>query len=196
VIPSRIAEPPYRGDNPADYALQLAGAKGREVSETYPGAVVISADTIVVVDKTVLGKPRNNAEAFRMLGLLQGRGHEVITGVCVYRGDPLFCAEHSEVTRVFFRTPKKIEIEAYIRTGEPADKAGAYGIQGRGALLVERIEGCYSNVVGLPLSALGLMLRQVGIDMLGGEYYGNHLPNDSGPSGGAMAVFRRGRTIL
>ena len=122
---------------------------------------VIAADTIVVIDNVILGKPQDVAAAKAMLQRLSGRTHQVMTGVAVsYKGQKM-----SEVcvTDVSFRQLTAEEIDAYIATGEPMDKAGAYGIQGRGAVLVEKINGCYNNVVGLPLSLLYLMMQRLGV---------------------------------
>ena len=122
---------------------------------------VIAADTIVVIDNVILGKPQDAAAAKAMLQRLSGRTHQVMTGVAVcYKGQKM-----SEVcvTDVSFRQLTADEIDAYIATGEPMDKAGAYGIQGRGAVLVEKINGCYNNVVGLPLSLLYLMMQRLGV---------------------------------
>lgn len=120
--------------------------------------IVIAADTIVVCDGQVLGKPANEAEAYRMLSLLSGRKHQVMTGVTVLQGDKII--SHTEVTDVHFRPLTDNEILAYIATGEPMDKAGSYGIQQKGGLFVERINGDYFNVVGLPVCRLGQILEE------------------------------------
>ena len=123
---------------------------------------VIAADTVVVLDGKILGKPKDAADAVRMLTELSGRKHKVLTGVAVsFDGRQL--AEVCE-TEVIFRTLTAAEIAEYVATGEPLDKAGAYGIQGRGAVFVEKINGCYNNVVGLPLTRLHLMLAKLGVD--------------------------------
>lgn len=123
---------------------------------------VIAADTVVVLDNQILGKPKDAADAVRMLTELSGRTHKVLTGVAVsFQGRQL--AEVCE-TEVIFRTLTAAEIADYVATGEPLDKAGAYGIQGRGAVFVEKINGCYNNVVGLPLTRLHLMLAKLGVD--------------------------------
>lgn len=123
---------------------------------------VIAADTVVVLDNQILGKPKDAADAVRMLTELSGRTHKVLTGVAVsFDGRQL--AEVCE-TEVIFRTLTAAEIADYVATGEPLDKAGAYGIQGRGAVFVEKINGCYNNVVGLPLTRLHLMLAKLGVD--------------------------------
>lgn len=121
--------------------------------------VVIAADTVVVCDDMILGKPASEADAFRMLKLLSGRDHQVMTGVTVLRGETLRC--HTEVTTIHFRELTDREILDYIATGEPMDKAGSYGIQGGAALFAEKISGDYFNVVGLPVCRLGQLLREV-----------------------------------
>lgn len=129
-------------------------------------AVVVGSDTIVVLDHTVLGKPVDELDSASMLNRLQGRTHQVYTGVaCIGLSDGKTIVEH-RVTSVTMRAMTDEEIAAYIATGEPADKAGSYAIQGLGSTLVERIEGCYFNVVGLPLSLLGEMLSEFGITVL------------------------------
>ena len=123
--------------------------------------ILITADTMVFLDHTRLGKPRDQAEALKMLTALQGRHHTVCTGVTVRQG-PRSLTE-SEATEVVFRPATRQELLGYIRTGEPMDKAGAYGIQGRGALLVEKIDGDFFNVMGLPVLRLSRMLQQFGL---------------------------------
>ena len=145
----------------------------REKSQAVDAAadeIVITADTMVFLDGKKLGKPADQAEALSMLTALQGRHHTVCTGVTVRQGDRF--ETESETTEVYFRPVSREEILAYIATGEPMDKAGAYGIQGRGCVLVEGIDGNYHNVVGLPTCLLAGMLRQVGIDVLTGGQEG------------------------
>ena len=127
--------------------------------------VVIAADTIVVCGGTVLGKPRDEADAFRILNLLSGRDHEVMTGMTVVRGDEI--VTHTEVTRIHFRELHPDEIHAYIASGEPMDKAGAYGIQGGAALFADQMEGDYYNVMGLPVCRLAMILRSLGLPIWG-----------------------------
>lgn len=146
-------------------ALSRGKAAAAAGSCADPGALILAADTVVALDDAVLGKPADEADAFRMLSALSGRRHKVYTGVTVRRGDQVLTGH--EVTEVAFRPLTESEILAYIRTGEPMDKAGAYGIQGRGSLLVEGIVGDYFNVMGLPVCRLGLMLREFGLDCLG-----------------------------
>ncbi len=129
-----------------------------------PEDVVVAADTIVVCDGQVLGKPRDEADAFRMLRLLSGKDHQVMTGLTVLRGDTASVC--TEVTDIHFRPLSDKEIWAYIRTGEPMDKAGSYGIQGGAALFAEKIVGDYFNVVGLPVCRLGQVLRAVAPELM------------------------------
>lgn len=142
---------------PDEAVKYLAEIKGDAV-EVDENTLVVSADTVVALDGKILGKPKDEKDAFSMLSLLSGRTHNVFTGVCVRLGDKktVFC----EKTEVKFYTLSEEEIKAYIATGEPSDKAGAYGIQGKGALLVEKINGDYLNVVGLPMARLERVLRE------------------------------------
>lgn len=146
-----------------EVVLANAVGKCQAVCAAYGDKVpVIAADTVVVLDGKILGKPKDAADAVRMLTELSGRTHKVLTGVAVsFDGTQL--AEVCE-TEVIFRTLAAAEIADYVATGEPLDKAGAYGIQGRGAVFVEKINGCYNNVVGLPLTRLHLMLAKLGVD--------------------------------
>ena len=148
-----------------ELVCRLSERKAEAAARHAPaGAVDISADTVVSLDGAILGKPADKLEAFRMLSTLSGVRHQVYTGVTVMR-DGEKQIEH-ETTDVTFRELSEEEIEHYLATGEPMDKAGAYGIQGYGALLVERIEGDYYNVMGLPVCRLGQMLRRVDVDCL------------------------------
>ena len=139
-------------------ARKKADAAARLAS---PDDIVITADTMVFLDDERLGKPHNEADALRMLTELSGRAHTVCTGVTVRRGDNLECFTVS--TEVYFRSASRQELLGYIATGEPMDKAGAYGIQGLGALFIERINGDYYNVMGLPIEALGRVLQRFGV---------------------------------
>lgn len=139
----------------------------REKSQAVPSEkdeIVITADTMVFLDDQRLGKPRDETDALRMLTELQGRRHTVCTGVTVRQGDRVLT--ESEATGVIFRPAEESELRAYIATGEPMDKAGSYGVQGKGALLVERLEGDFFNVMGLPVLRLSRMLAQFGIKLL------------------------------
>ena len=126
--------------------------------------IVITADTMVFLDHERLGKPRDEADALRMLTALQGRHHTVCTGVTVRRGTQIIT--EAETTRVYFRSATKEELLAYIATGEPMDKAGSYGVQGKGALLVEKLDGDFFNVMGLPVLRLSRMLAHFGVKLL------------------------------
>ena len=130
-----------------------------------PEDVVIAADTIVVCQGRILGKPRDKAQAADMLAMLSGRDHQVMTGYTLRRGSQVITG--TEVSHIFFRPLDPAEIRAYVETGEPMDKAGAYGIQGMGALFIPRLEGDYYNVMGLPVCALAQQLRQLGVKILG-----------------------------
>lgn len=156
LVPSELA--------PSDQVLYSAVMKARDVASGFSDSVVIGADTIVVIDEAILGKPKDTADAARMLRMLSGRTHRVYTGVAVVRGE----VEHAavECTEVAFRELSDEMICRYIASGEPKDKAGAYAIQGKGAVMIESISGCYPNVVGLPLYRLSVLLGKLGIEPL------------------------------
>ena len=150
---------------PEELVRRISAEKARAVREQAGmDAVVIAADTVVALDGAVLGKPADELEAFKMLSTLSGCRHQVYTGLTVLRGEERHTV--SEETIVAFRELSEEEISCYIQTGEPMDKAGAYGIQGFGALLIEGIQGDYYNVMGLPVCRLGGILRQLGVDCL------------------------------
>jgi len=160
---SKAEENIDRGNlTPEQLARELALLKAKDVARTLEDGLVIGADTIVVLDDEILGKPKSREEAGRMLHLLRGRSHQVITGLALVEAGGGRVQLTSEVTTVWFRRLDPGEVEWYLDTGEPMDKAGAYGIQGKGSILVDRIEGCYFNVVGLPLTRLYLMLKERG----------------------------------
>jgi septum formation protein len=148
-------------DEPAEeFATRMAREKAGEVAKSAPpGSLVLGADTVVAIDGEILGKPRDAPDAARMLRLLAGRTHTVITGVCLIQAPGRLVALKHAATQVAFRPLGEVEINDYIRSGEPLDKAGAYGIQGLASKFVTRIEGCYSNVVGLPVSLVYEMLK-------------------------------------
>ena len=143
---------------PHEAVMSLARQKALAVAQTCPDDLVIGADTVVVYGGTILGKPADAADAARMLRMLSGKTHTVYTGVCLARAGK--AETFFEQTQVTFYPLTQQEIDAYIATGEPMDKAGAYGIQGRGCTLVERISGDYFNVVGLPVAAVCRRLRE------------------------------------
>jgi septum formation protein len=161
VMPADIDESYLAGEPPVVHAERLAREKGEAIAARHPESVVISADTIVVIDEQVLGKPRDTAEATRMLRQLSGRTHTVFTAVAVARRGRL--ESGVEAVTVTFRELADEEIAAYIGTGEPMDKAGAYGIQGYGATIVERIDGDFFAVMGLALGRMIALLRRHGI---------------------------------
>ena len=146
------------GESPTDYVRRLAQEKAFAVT-IQAGEVVLGADTVVVVDSLVLEKPIDSRDAARMLGLLSGREHEVITGICL-RSDTRKIVDVA-TTRVRFVPLTREEIEAYVASGEPMDKAGAYAIQGLASKFVDRIDGCYSNVVGLPVALVYRCLKEI-----------------------------------
>ena len=162
IDPSTVDEPSHSAPTPSALAGILARAKAADVAARHGGAVVIGADTLVDLDGQVLNKPRDREDAVRMLSLLTGRTHRVHTGIAVVRGS----VRLSEVVTagVTLRAASLAQIEGYVATGEPLDKAGAYAAQGLGAALVERVEGSYLCVVGLPLLALRALLREIGIE--------------------------------
>lgn len=154
-----------KGEDPVEAAEQAAISKASEVAGRTPEAVVIGADTVVVVDGEILGKPASASEAEEMLRKLSGKAHQVITGVAVVDSSGRRMVDH-EITTVFFAPLSEEEISAYIESGEGHDKAGAYAIQGLGALFIPRIEGSYTNVVGLPLAKLYEMLKHFELNLL------------------------------
>lgn len=154
------------GESPFDAAERLAREKAAAVAAGAGGALVVAADTLVVHDGAALGKPRDRADARRMLELLAGRPHEVVTGVALVLGGRI--ASGREVTRVVFAPMTTAEIEAYAASGEPDDKAGAYAVQGIGGLFVTRVEGSPSNVVGLPVRLLYTLAAELGVDLSAG----------------------------
>ena len=164
VKPSDSDEVLICGENPEDAACRLAEMKASNVAEANPGEWVVGADTLVALGTTSLGKPKNDKEAFAMIAMLQGKTHRVITAVAVISPEGEKYVEY-ETTNVVFRPLSDEEIDSYIALGESLDKAGAYAIQGRGMLLVERIDGCYFNVVGLPVQKLSVLLAKLGLSL-------------------------------
>jgi septum formation protein len=183
-MPSYIEETFEAGKSPAEVAMQLSVQKAMAVKEKiiseYPTErrgyelerlVIIAADTIVVSGSTFLAKPSSKKDAYDMLLMLSGKVHEVYTGIAVIsfaaQGHDLIVTTDFEKSLVFMRKLASVEIEAYIATGEPMDKAGGYAVQGTGGALIERVEGCISNVIGLPMTKTVNLLRQAGIKVLG-----------------------------
>ncbi|MCG5511536.1 Maf family protein [Ectothiorhodospira shaposhnikovii] len=160
--PVDVEEIPRAGESPEDFALRMAVTKARAAHDAVPGHLpVLGADTVVSIDGDILGKPRDREDALDMLGRLSGRTHTVLSAVALLHQG--YCHQALSTTRVCFRDLSPDDRRAYWASGEPADKAGAYGIQGLGALFVAHIEGSYSGVVGLPLFETGELLRRCGL---------------------------------
>jgi len=160
VRPSQVDETLNRGESPAEYVLRLSSDKAVWCARRRPEAWVLAADTVVVLEDRIMGKPRDRAEAGNMLESLSGRTHQVLTGYCLLNRKLREQKRDYVLTHVEFRTLARTDIDAYLDSGEPLDKAGAYAIQGLGAALVKRINGSYTNVVGLPLVEIMDALRQ------------------------------------
>lgn len=160
VLPANVDESVFEGLEPRLMVQLLAAAKAAEAAKGCAG-LVLGADTVVVLSGTVMGKPGDAEEAFSMLSALSGKTHSVYTGVALLRTSDGKMKTHLEETKVTFRALSADEIRAYIETGEPMDKAGAYGIQGKGGALVEKTEGDFLNVVGLPLAAVDRLIREM-----------------------------------
>jgi len=166
VAEPRVREEDHRDEDPVRHVLRLSRLKALSVRDDYDSGYILGADTIVVLDGHILGKPRNQAEAKSMLCRLSGRLHDVYTGLTLVDASTGKETQGYERTVVKIRRMTEPEIEAYIGTGEPMDKAGSYGIQGYGAAIVEKVKGCYFNVVGLPIVRLLELIR--GLDRICG----------------------------
>ncbi|MGO9379362.1 MAG: Maf family protein [Dissulfurispiraceae bacterium] len=167
----RVDESDYEEDmdiglKPRELAICHSVGKGRAVACRYKNALIISADTIVVLKNKVFGKPRNEKEATQMLNNLSGKSHTVITGYTIIDTDSGKDLSRAIESKVFFKRLNEEEIKTYIRSGEPMDKAGAYGVQGLGAVIVKKIDGDFFNVMGLPLNSLVESLKKFGIKVL------------------------------
>jgi len=162
VIPSGVKEDFVQGETPEDHVIRLAEAKALEVGSRYPDCWVIAADTIVYINGSILGKPKSREEALEMLRRLSGQEHWVLTGFSVRHLAKGIRGQEAVQTAVKVKTLNPVEIEWYIQTGEPFDKAGGYAIQGVGSFMIESIRGSYTNVVGLPLCELIQMLKRLG----------------------------------
>ena len=161
IAPADVDETPGAGEPVEDYTLRVARDKAKRIAAAAADAVVLAADTEVVVDRRILGKPSDPEHAAEMLRLLSGRHHEVLTAIALIHGS----TELNQIvtTRVHVKPLSAREIEEYVSTGEPMGKAGAYGIQGYAARFIDRIDGSWSNVVGLPLATVNRMLKEVGL---------------------------------
>ena len=162
VIPPKISEELFSGESPWDHAIRLAKAKAKDVSRLFPHRWVIGADTIVFLDKKILGKPVEKEDAKKMLQFISGRVHKVVTGYVIINEELRKEISSWVESEVKIKNLSKKEIENYVATGEPMDKAGSYGIQGIGAFMVKEIKGSYTNVVGLPLCEVIDSLKDIG----------------------------------
>lgn len=172
VMPSYLEETIDASLTPAELVVNLAAAKAKEVAERIAAptsglTLVLGADTVVVLDSRVIGKPASRQHAVETLSRLSGRWHEVFTGVALLELPQGTVVSGCETSRVYMRRLEPEEIEAYVDTGEPLDKAGAYALQGIASAFVERIEGCFTNVIGLPIPLVVRFLRQSGVPILG-----------------------------
>ncbi|WP_027366180.1 Maf family protein [Desulfotruncus alcoholivorax] len=165
VLNIEVNETLLPGIPPAEQVLTLSRRKAAAAAEKLDAGIIIAADTVVALDEVVLGKPRNAAEALDMLEKLQGKVHAVFSGITLLEIPGNRLLSDYERTEVFMRRAGRAELERYVATGEPMDKAGAYGIQGLAAVFVTEIKGCYYNVVGLPVSKLVMMLEEFDIDV-------------------------------
>ena len=161
IDPAEIDEQARSGEAPQSLALRLARDKAKTVASRHPGKLVLSADTLVVLGSEILGKPTSPDHAAQMLGRMAGTRHDVVTAVALAKDSTVI--DRIDVTSVWFRPLDEDTIRAYVATGEPLDKAGSYGVQGYGAMLVERIEGDFFGVMGLPVRLVGELLENVGL---------------------------------
>lgn len=160
-----VDESPFEGETPSSLVLRLAEAKARAIQQKQPDFIVVGADTIVVCDGRIMGKPASKEEAREMLQQIRGKTHEVFTGLCVL--SPTHCLKDLARSEVTFNWMSESEINEYLASGEPFDKAGAYAIQGFASRYIQGIKGCYFNVVGLPIALLYNMLQKTGFSFYG-----------------------------
>jgi septum formation protein len=165
VAASDFDESQIEFETPQEMVEKLSFEKAKVIAQRNPGAIIIGADTVVIFRKEIIGKPKSKADAVRILKLLSGNTHEIITGFTVIE-DKKSITKHI-TSKIKFKKLNEDEIKAYVATGEPMDKAGGYGIQERGGLFMENITGDYFNVVGLPISALAEVLKEFGVDIAG-----------------------------
>jgi septum formation protein len=171
VLPSNVDETLQEGETPAGHVRRLAAAKAGELADRYPAAWVIGADTIVVINGEILGKPADESEARAMLGKLSGNNHRVFTGIAVMRKSGAVNLSEVVASEVIFKDISPAEMDWYVATDEPYDKAGAYAVQGGGAFFIREIHGSYTNVIGLPLCEAITLLKLAGAIQFPG---GNH----------------------
>ena len=166
IEPSHVLERPHADESPADYIIRTARAKAVEVARKHDGGLILGADTEVIVDGVILGKPSDEEDAKRMLRILSGRWHAVMTGIALFDAGSKHEAADYEKTLVRFARLNESEIDWYVNTREPFDKAGGYAIQGLAALFIEEVSGNYHNVVGLPIPLLSRLVKQLGFSLL------------------------------
>lgn len=162
VVAADIDESPYPAEAPLTYVKRMAHTKAQQIAQRHPEAFVLGADTIVTIDTEILGKPRDAAHARHMLQRLSGRAHSVVTGLALLQHSTQRTLYDTVSTRVHFRILTPEDIDTYLATDEPSDKAGAYAIQGGGQAFVATVDGCYTNVVGLPVQRTAALLHAVG----------------------------------
>ena len=162
IIPSNIDEKPLDGESPEDHVLRLSREKALAVSRENPGRWVLGADTVVIINGEMLGKPETPAEAKRMLGMLSGREHTVITGFALVRGGDGVVVNDAVHSGVLFKDISEDEMDWYTRTSEPYDKAGGYAVQGKASFFIKEIRGSHTNVIGLPLSEVVTAMEKAG----------------------------------
>jgi septum formation protein len=170
IDPSRMLEPELRpGERPSPYAVRVARAKARDVAKRHASGLIVGADTIVAAGSAILGKPSSREEARSMLAQLSGRWHEVFTGLCLIDVARARSASSCSRSRVHMRRLMRSEIDWYLSTDEFHDKAGAYAIQGFASIFIDRIEGCYFNIVGFPVFTFAKLARRLGVPLLPGS---------------------------
>jgi septum formation protein len=163
IVPSDVDEKPLDGESPEDHVLRLSREKALAVSRTRPDRWILGADTVVVIDGNMLGKPETTAEARRMLEMLSGREHTVITGFALVRDDRGVIVNETVRSGVLFKEISEDEMEWYTRTDEPYDKAGGYAVQGMASFFIKEIRGSYTNVIGLPLCEVVTAMKRAGV---------------------------------
>jgi len=163
VIPSEVDEKPLEGESPEAHVLRLSREKALEISRGNPGRWILGADTVVIIDGKMLGKPRAPGEAKQMLGMLSGRTHRVITGFAIVKGGEGVIVNDSVESSVIFKDISRDEMDWYTETSEPYDKAGGYAVQGKASFFIKEIRGSYTNVIGLPLCEVVTALKKAGV---------------------------------
>lgn len=174
IVPSDYEEDMDLEKSPEDLVMYLAHGKAADVAKKHKKGIVIGVDTIVVFNDKILGKPRDKEDAFNMLKSFSGKTQEVYSGVCLIDCETGKMIKDYEITKVKFRKVDDSEINSYVATGEPLDKAGAYGIQDLSSIFIEKVDGCYFNVTGFPVYNIYKNLRKLGVDIFQYERWKNH----------------------